>query len=74
MGQKSFLATWRSKATHADAVSGPLVLLIFARTHSKDAKSFTDGPATQEVDLKIVVEDDDHVLLAKHICRGLVGV
>lgn len=65
MGQKSL----SSKVAHADAVSGP-----FARTHSKDAKSFTDGPATQEVDLKIVVEDDDHVLLAKHVCRGLVGV
>lgn len=52
----------------------PLALLIFALTHSKDAKSFTDGPTTQEVDLKIVVEDDDHVLLAKHVCSGLVGV
>lgn len=50
------------------------MLLLFASTYSKNTKSFTDGPATQEVDLEIVVKDDDHVLLAKHVCRGLVGV
>lgn len=50
------------------------VIIVCSTTHPKNTKSFTDGPATQEVDLKVVVEDDDHVLLAKHVCRGLVGV
>lgn len=48
--------------------------ILHSITHPKNTKSFTDGPATQEVDLKIVVEDDDHMLLAKHVCRGLVSV
>lgn len=44
------------------------------RTHPQYAVSLTHGPATQEVDLIVMVEDDDDVLFAELIHRGLISV
>lgn len=41
--------------------------------HPQHAKPLTHGPPTKEVDLKVVVKDDNCVLLPKVVHGGLVG-
>lgn len=47
---------------------------LLVGTHPQYAVSLTNGPATQEINLIVVVEDDDDVLFAELIHCGLIGV
>ena len=48
--------------------------IFWCITDPQDAISFTHGPATKEVDLEVVVEDNDDMLCSKLVHRSLVGV
>lgn len=48
--------------------------LIFVPSHSQNSKAFTEGPATQKVDLKIMVEKNNRVLLSIQRIAFWVGV
>ena len=41
--------------------------------HPQHTEALAHGPPTEEVDFKVVVEDDDYMLLPKAVHRGLVG-
>lgn len=49
-------------------------VIFWCITDPQDAISFTHGPATKEVDLEVVVEDDNDMFFSKLVHRSLVGV
>ncbi len=68
-GHTSKLKTPSFTSSHFTTVSS-----LPVRTHPQYAVSLTHGPATQEVDLIVMVEDDDDVLFTELIHRGLFAV
>lgn len=51
-----------------------IVSSLFVQSHPQNSKPLTEGPAAQEVNLKLMVEDDDRLLFSIQKMACWVGV